>query len=237
LATAAAATAVLVWFLNSAWCPALELALGNLPEHSSLTNGRLVWGGEPVVHLADHAFFSIAVDLEGNAEIDQSADVQVEFGPAELRVRSMFGFVTVPYPPDLNLRMDRQDVLPWWGAWRPIILGGVALLSLVCLLSAWFLIASILALPVRLYAFLLDRKTTVGECWRLAFGSHLLGACLVTLALALYGLSRLSLASLLLSWFLHWFIISLLLITAPLRLPKFNSGRPGAINPFAPPDP
>lgn len=231
-ATAALVAAVVVWFIGRSWWPALEKAVNNLGEGSVLADGRLTWSGSDPVLLTDYPFLSVAVNLSRTQELDQSADLQLELGERELRVRSVLGYVAATYPEPWALRLDRSEILPWWGAWRPVMLAVAGGLTFVSLVLSWIVLSSIYVFPLRIWSFLWDRDAGLRECWRLAFGAQLPGALWVAVALFCYGFHRLNLPGFLACWVIHWLITWVYLLVVPLKWPRSRSAPQRVANPF-----
>lgn len=213
-------------FVAAVWAPALEVAIKRLPAQGRIDTGRLVWPTNQSAALVDNAFVAISV-RPGDAPLaDQSADLQFEFGPAALQVSSLLGYVAVPYPARYVMPLNRTELEPLWGAWRPHLLLGVAAGTFLGLLAGWIVLAALLALPVRAYALLLGRDVSLGGGWRLAVAALLPGALMMGGALVAYSLRRLSLGELLLANGLHLLIDVAYLLISPLRLPGIAPASP-----------
>ncbi|HKS38573.1 MAG TPA: hypothetical protein VJW76_15375, partial [Verrucomicrobiae bacterium] len=207
------------------WFPVIEKALTELPAGGAIRRGRLEWPGQAPVRLAEDAFLSIVVDPEGTRETGQSGDVQLELERNGVRIRSLVGDVTIPYPNDWTILLNHREAKAWWGAWRPFLLGGVVIAVVALLLAGWVLLTLLYAMPIGLVAFYSDRVVRWTGCLRMAGAAVLPGALVMSGATLLYGLHRLNLVGLLFAWVLHWVISWVYVCIAPLRLPRLTNAR------------
>ena len=113
------AAAVVVWFLDIAWFPAIRAAIRQLPAEGKITAGKLAWFGGSPLQLAESRCLALAVDLRHEGGARSPAHVQVEFGLADVEIRSLLGYVPWSYPPSWNAPFNRGEMEPWWGAWAP----------------------------------------------------------------------------------------------------------------------
>jgi hypothetical protein len=109
--------AVVVWVIYLAWVPMITSAIRQLPEHGEIRAGRLDFGGDAPVRLAENRFLAVAVDLDHSGEARSPANLGLEFGRNDLRVLSWLGYVQASYPRDTIAPFNRTDLVPWWGAW------------------------------------------------------------------------------------------------------------------------
>src|SRR5262249_49959231 len=149
---------------------------------------------------------AFTVDPKHQTAARSPAHVQIEFGEKDLYVFSLFGFTQLSYSQNWNAPFNRTDLIPWWGAWAPAILGLLALVTIVGLLSFWALLACVYCVPVWLIAFFSDRQLSLSGSWRLVGAALMPGALLVTLAVFFYALGTLGLVELFAAWVLHWVI-------------------------------
>lgn len=210
------------------WEPTAAIAITRLPPEGAIDNGRLVWPHGRALVLADNAFVSVTVTPEGAPPAAQSADVQFEFRPTSLEVSSLLGSVELPYPPGYLIALNRTELEALWGAWRPHLLLGVVLAAFLGQWVLWCSLATLLALPVRLYARILDRRATLVGCWKLAVAALLAGAIVMSVAVLGYSLRRVSLGELLLVNGLHLLVNAAFLLISPLRLPSLADASPFA---------
>jgi hypothetical protein len=101
--------------------------------------------------------------------------------------------------------------------------------------ASWWSLALLYVPLVKFIAFFADRAVTWGGAWRVAAAALLPGACLVALALLLYGSGVIPLFQFGLLYALHIVAGLVFVITSPFFLPKIFTA-PGAKNPFGPAD-
>mgnify|MGYP001172925011 CR=1 FL=1 len=210
-----------VWRLAvTVWSPTISMAIARLPAEGAIDNGHLVWPAGQAMSLADGSFVSISVTPPGTSPPKHTADLQFNFRSTSLHASSLLGYIEIPYPPGYVLALNRTELDPLWGAWRPHALATVAGTTFVILLALWAIIATLLTIPLRAYALLLGRQPGLGGCWKLAFAALLPGALIMCAALFGYGLRRLSLGELMLIHGLHLLVNTAYLLISPLRIPE-----------------
>lgn len=215
------------------WSPTISTAIARLPAEGTIDDGRLVWPAGQAVALADNAFVSISVTPAGVPAVAQSADLQFEFRSTSLTVSSLLGSLDLDYPPGYALALNRTELEPLWGAWRPHLLAAVAGTTFIGLLLMWAILATLLAVPLRAYVLLVDRQSSLGGCWKLALTALLPGALIMGAAILGYSLRRVSLGELMLVNGLHLLVGTAYLLISPLLLPA-----KGLASPFSnPPSP
>ena len=228
-----AATVVILFYL--AWEPALRKAIVRLPEEGAVRSGQIDWKGQTPVRLAEGNFLSIVVDLDRTGELGYAADLQCEIGRNEFRLRSMLGYVGLPYPTHLTVPLNRHDLEPWWGAWHPVVAAGLAVIVVLGLFVAWTIVGAFYALPVQLIAYYADRQISVFGAWRLAVAALMPGTLLMSAALLAYSFQRLNLIQLVFAWVVHFALGWVYVVIAPMCLPR-QQRIPGAqgkkSNPF-----
>jgi hypothetical protein len=218
-----------------AWEPSLREVISHLPDSSAIRRGYLEWTGPTPARLTDGAFVSIVVDAADAGEMGQVADLQFELRRTHFRVRSLLGYIALPYPPALEIPMNRVHWEPWWGAWHPMVSAALGLFVIVALLTVWGLLAAIYAPIVRVIAFYTDRQITVAGSWRLASASLMPGALLINAALIAYAFGQIILIQLLSTALVHLVVAWVFVIFAPLWLPRLGSVPSNSRNPFARP--
>jgi len=154
--------AVCARFLAVSWWPVLNRAISQLPAAGSIRAGRLVWPTNTVETLADNGLLAVVVNATGQPRSGSGADVQIEFAADALNVGSLLGYLAVPYPPGLNLPLNRTELEPRWGAWQPHLLVATGVMIALALLACWCLLAVPLAVTVSgiLIAVVKRRKTS-----------------------------------------------------------------------------
>lgn len=223
------------WFVVTAWTPVVTQAVFQLPDESVIRGGKLEWPDAVARTLAETPFLSLRVDPHDTSGAGQVADLQLEIRAREFRLQSIFGYASFPYPRGWIVLLNRAKLEPWWGAWQPALVAGMGVAVVAGLLVCWAGLAVIYAFAVRLISFFANRRITRLGCWKLASAALMPGALLMSAALILYGLHRLSLMGFLLAGALHLVVGWVYVIGAPLRLPHINPVPPAGVNPFSEP--
>ena len=226
---ASLAAGVVVWLLQSCWFPVVRGAIRELPGTGEIRSAKLEWKSDSPVSLGQNSFLGIAVDLKHAGQVRSPADVQIEFGETNVKIISLLGFINYPYPKGWIIPCNREELLPWWGAWSPIILGITALMVIIGLLLIWAAIAAILFIPMWIGAFFGDRELTLGGALRLGGAAQLPGALLVIAALFFYGLHAVDLVKILAALGVSFLMMLAYAVGAPFRRPKLGDKKP---NPF-----
>lgn len=231
------AVAVLV-VLGRGWFPVVTDAVRTLTDFGSVRGGRLAWPKSEAVVLAENQFLGLAMDVEETGEAGQIADLQVEFTRDRIKLVSLLGYASLPYPPDVEIALSRPALDPWWNAWRPAFLLAGGLGTMAWLFASWGVLATLYAVPVRVLAGLAGRAASAGKCWRVAAAALLPGALWMGGAILLYAAEQLSLAGLGLAFGLHFVIGWVYVLGAPFCLPRKGAAplATGA-NPFTPAPP
>lgn len=216
------------------WAPAVDQAVERAPATGAgIREAHLHWPGMLPEKLTQNQFLDIVVVGDETMEIGQVADVQVELGRSQWKIRSLLGYMDFPYPSGEPVDLTKQHIDPWWGARKPFILASLGGTVIVTLQLLWAALALCYALPVRLLTFYADRPASFWQSWKLAFAALMPGALLMGVAILLYGLSRLPLAALLGALGVHLVLGWGYLAGATFRLPRVKAGRgPGRSNPF-----
>jgi hypothetical protein len=180
--------AICVGFLQHAFVPVIFQAIEEMPEGAKIAGGRLSGVNTTIISATRH--LGLAVTPEPRADIGQSSDIQFQFRPSNFRVGSVFrpdwGW-EFGYDPAITLDLSRANLEPWWGAWRPVCLAVAGVSVVVGLLIIWAALALIYTVPVKLLAWFADRDLTWNGAWQLSAAGLLPGACLLGLAIFLYG--------------------------------------------------
>jgi hypothetical protein len=233
------AAGAVVWFIDTAWCPVVRQAIRRLPEQGVLRDGRLQLGVTPIVPAPEGRFLALTVDLDNRGEPSPFCDLHVKFRQENFLICGALGCLSVAYPKQGLMEFNRAALEPWWGAWEPVLLAGVAVATLVSLLLIWVLLATVYFIPARLAAIYTARKLTVAGSWRLAGAALMPGSLLLSAAIVLYGTTVLDGLGLAIMAVLHVLAGWIYLFLSPLFLPKkpYVPRRP--YNPFhsSPPEP
>jgi hypothetical protein len=229
LAVLSAVVAIL--FLHVAWVPVIVETIELLPETGVIQQQELRWDEGPV-RVTKGKFLSVVIDPHETFEPGQTADLQVELGRKEIRFRSLFGYLPLPYPPGIILSVNRKELEPWWGAWRPALAVGIGVGVVISLWCVWSLLALIYLWPVLVVAFYADRRVTWKVAWRLAAASMLPGALFLNLAILAYAFHHLNVVQLIFAAVLHVLIGWIYVLVSPLSLPPSDGARVRLKNPF-----
>lgn len=232
LLTAVVVAGCVLWFLARQWCPIIQTAISQLPaEGAAIHAGRLLWPDRQTHTFSETQFLALIVTPAEFADTGLTADLQFELGETHLRLGSLFGYLAWPYPEDRQLPLTRGEAEPWWGAWKPVLLAGVAVATILCLFLGWALAAMPGTLIVWMVAFLANRESSRNGRWQLASAALLPGAWLLAMGVVLYGLEWLPLLGLLLVAALQVAVGSIYLFFAPFFLPRVPEAAPAG-NPF-----
>ncbi len=230
-AWATACATICLWSINRTWVPAIEAAIGALPEKAAIRAGRMVFPDSNPRVLANNRFLTVVANPSSDLTVDRSSDIQVEIGISEMRFRSFMGWLHCPYPSALELDLSGDSVLPWWQAWKPSVLTGLGLFLSVSVLVSWSFLATLHTPPAALFARLLGRQAAWPQLWWLAFGSMMPGGALMSLALVAYAMLQIGMLHLCVLWVCQWLVGWLYLLGGIFCLPKMRR------SPFAVPSP
>jgi hypothetical protein len=231
------AASTVVWFLNTRWFPTAYQAIQQMPETGEIRNGKLTWTNDVPQLLAEGHYLAFISDLDHKGEIRAPAQVQIEFGRTSLRIISLLGYVDWPYPSEAKwiFICNRNDLQPWWGAWRPPMLWITFGSVVFGLIIVWGTLASIYFIPVWLIGFFANRRLTVFGSWRLAGAALMPGAVMVILSLILYGFGVFDLVQMLAIQGGHVIVGWVYCVGAALREPELPEAAALKENPFPPP--
>ncbi len=232
---AVAIVGTVVLLLNRCWFPVVTQAVQNLHGYGAVRGARLAWPGKEPLVLAENHFLGLVMDAEETGGTGQIADVQLEFARERIKVVSLLGYASLPYPGGVEIELNRPTLDPWWNAWRPAFVFGGVFATLLGLFTIWFALATLFAVPLRVLAWFASRATSLGKCWRVAAAALLPGAVWMAGALLLYGLEQLPLVGLGVAFALHLVVDGVYLLGAPFCLPrKADRGVDPEGNPFTP---
>jgi hypothetical protein len=237
-AIALLAALAVAFLFESACVPVITQTIQGLPASGAIVDGQLSWTQARPLRTVGSTFLWISIDPGDTLEPSEGADLEVELGKHQLRVRSVFGYLAVPYPNGYTIALNRNEVEPWWGAWHPAVTTGLGAATLVGLLVIWEILASLYAWPVRLISFYADRDLSWSGAWRLAAAALLSGAMFLVLALVAYACHQLNLMQLLAAAVLHFMIGWVYVLFAPFGLPRcVHTASAQPANPFKPTTP
>lgn len=233
LAVAMSVAVALIWFLHAAWFPTMRRAIQHLPDEGEIRAGRLEWRGGAPRLLASSHFIAFSVDLDHSGEVRSPAHVEVELGRNDFYVRSILGYVVLPYPKGWTVSVNREDLGPWWDAWRPVMLVLVALGVIAWVMAIWAVLAVLYAPPLWLLAFFANRDLKWFACWRMAGAALMPGALLMVAGILLYALGIVDLVGLGFITVGHLVLGWIYVFISPLFLPRTAPGATVPGNPFA----
>jgi hypothetical protein len=229
---AALAAAAVMWTCADGFFPTITDAVNQLPATGQIRSGQLDFPAEfPPTLLAEGRLLAINVDLKHSEAIRSPAQLQFEFGENSLCIYSLFGYTEIPYPvnPE-SAPLNRTDLVPIWGAWRPDLLALIGLGAFFGLLASWFVLASAYFVPVWIICFFSNRDLGLLACWRLAGAALMPGALLLTTTIMLYDLGGIDVVQLCFAFGMHIIVGWIYLFVSPLFLNRCLP--PSVKNPF-----
>ena len=218
--TAILAAAAVVWSLQAAWFPAVETAIGNLPDAGDIRVGLLDWRGPETAILAESHFLAFTVNLSGREQPRTTSHVQVELRPRTVKIDSLFGSVEQGYPGRGVSPLNRPELQPRWAAWRMPVMALAGLAAMAGLLVSWFALATFYSVPVRLAGFFCNRELSLAGSWKLGGAALVPGALLLSAGLSAYAAGTFDLMKLALVFALHFVLPWLLAAAAVWMLPN-----------------
>lgn len=224
--------AAMAWLTVHSLLPPANQFTERLPETGEIRGRELRWGGEPFAVLADSRIVTIVVDFDGSNLEGRVADLLIKLRKTDFEVCSLFGCVTVPYPPGWIIAMNQPEVKPLWGAWRPFVVLGVFGVSLVGVLLLWVVIATASFIPVRFVLYFFDRDVTLLGTWRVLMMALLPGAAVITTGIIGYSISQVTLSGLMVIGVLHLLVDAVFWAGACWRLPLTDRRAAAKANPF-----
>ncbi len=235
IALACLTAGTLLWFLHLRWIPILEASIQAFPEKLVIREGQLEHLPPDFTRYRQNRFFSLALRENPEPDSDMTADFQILLTCEEIRLQSLFGYLSFPYPGGQWIPLAPNQIMPWWRA-RKVLFTAIAFAFLVIgLLAVWTGLATSYCLPIAAVSFLASRRAEFGTAWRLAGNVLIPGAAILIASIILYGLHWLSFFGLLLAAGLHLLIGWIYALGAICRLPG-RTIQPTR-NPFAPPNP
>lgn len=232
LIVALLAAGAVVWFLETAWLPVARAAIHRLPETGAIHDEKLDWHGDTSVLLAGNHFLGIGVDLHHSGQIGRESQLQIEFGQDNVRVFSTLGYQIYDYPPGWRMAFNRAELEPWWGARELWLVVSAAGLTIVSLLVAWAVLATLYCVPVKLITLFENRDLRWGQSWRLAAAALMPGALFFTVGIVAYSFNLVDLIQLGTLSILHVVIGWVYLFVSPLFLPRLAETATPRGNPF-----
>lgn len=224
-----------VVLLSRCWFPVVTKAVQGLSDFGAIRGAQLAWPQGEALVLAENRFLGLVMDMDASGSTGQIADLQIEFTRERIKISSLLGYTSFPYPGGIEIELNRQSLDPSWNAWRPAFVFGGAFATVLFLFASWFALATIYALPVRVLAWFAGRTASLGKSWRVASAALLPGAVWLGGAIILYAIEQLSLVGLGLAFGVHFVIAWVYLLGAPFCLPrKGDDVLATGANPFTP---
>jgi len=220
------------WLLHDAYFPTINAAIAQLPAEGEIRSGKLDWREKSPQLLAEGRFLALSVDLEHTGEIRSPAHVQFELGRTYLLLRSLLGYTVVDYPTGWIIAVNRTELSPLWGAWRPWLLTATVVGVVGYLLTSWWVLATIYCAPVWLAGYFANRDLGWRASWRLAAAALLPGAFVLIVGLSFYNLGALDLVRLGFAFVAHLAVGWIYLGLSLLFVPRLGAITRSKANPF-----
>ncbi len=226
--------AAVIWLSARCWAPVIDDAARALPTNSVIEAGQLFWPEKSMRLLGENEFLSIEVNPEGEKMQSKPTDIALIFEPYGLRVGSLFGYSFLPYPQRWVVQMNRDGVVPAWGAWQPAIIAGLGILTALTLMICWGILAVFYAFYPWLVAALFKRDLFLHQAWKLSCAAMAPGSILMAFGLILYLLDEIGLVFFLLLGAAHFVIGWFYIFLASFYLKKAEVQPDQNANPFQP---
>lgn len=194
----------ILWTVNQIWFPAIESAIASLPEKGEIVEGHLNYVKEPI-KLVETKFLSIYLNPTQD-DLSDTSDVQIVFGANELRLRSIFGWLWFNYPLNLYLPLNKQELLPWWGAYATGIKAAIFGFFLILLVIIWAFCGWLYSFPGRLIAIILRRNLDLAAGWKISCAGQMPAAIVACAALILYAQLYLDLTGFVIAFLAHFLV-------------------------------
>ena len=221
----------MAWLLHTGFFPSVTSAVERLPPQGEIRRGNLEWTGDSPQTLASGSFLSIAVDLEHSGEARSLAHFQFEFGRTNLLAHSLLGYASINYPDNWIIAFNRPELLPRWGAWRPVFLAASVLATVIYLMSSWCILAALYCAPVWLLGYFANRDLTMKGSWRLAGAALMPGAFVMLVAIFFFGIGMFDLVHIGFALAVHFLIGWIYLVISTFYVPLIGEAG-GPRNPF-----
>lgn len=241
----ALATALAVVFFLARQCvPVINRLSGAMPEGAVLSMGEMFGQEKPVT--VSGPFLSIDIDPSAEVPGPHAADVRILVHRTGWKACSVLGCVEQAFPPRATVALGPSHLGPKWAAWKPLVLAGAALATVVALVACWTVLASVYWLPVWITALIAGRRLGPVGSWKVSAAGLMPGCALMFVAIVLYALRVLDLpalafvqaAHLVVGWIFLGFTIAAADRKGASEAPKANPfGEATPENPSAPAPP
>ena len=225
------ASGTIVWFLNAAWFPTIRAAIKELPEQGLIVNGKLEAIPRSSEPLAEQHFLGFTMRSLDAPVTDLTSHIVVKFRNENCEICSIFGCSRLAYP--RSFPFNRLEMQARWGAWEPILDGGVAILSFLALVAVWAILAFVASFVVWPIAWFKKKQLSWSGSWQVSAAALMPGALLFTAAIWAYSFELIALLQFLVTAVLQFVIGAVYLACTipalPVRPPRV--GQP--TNPFS----
>lgn len=222
-----------IWFFHYHWIPVVEESIETFPANLKIQDGRLNHLPPDSVTRHQNNFLSLVVSSIASPTGNMTSDFQIILTPEEIRLKSLLGYLALPYPRQQSLNLSADHVIPWWNARKGLFTIATFFLITGGLLIMWTGLATCYYVPLSVASFFADRRTEFWPTWRLAGSILVPGVIIMTISILLYGLHLLSLLGLLLSACLHLIIGWVYLAGAIRHIPRVPESAMISKNPFS----
>jgi hypothetical protein len=219
------------WLLRGGFFPIVTAAIEQLPAEGEIRRATLDWRGNSPQVLAEGRSLSLAVDLDHSGEVRSLAHFQFEFGRTNVLAHSLLGYASGNYPGGWVIACNRTELVPRWGAWRPVLLALAVAGVVAYLFASWLMLATLYCGPVWLLGFFANRDLTLRASWKLAGAALMPGALAMLVAMLFYGLGMLDLVHLGFALAVHVLLGWIYLGVSTFFVPRIGEGM---ANPFVP---
>jgi len=209
------------WLIHTQVYPALEAAISRSPETAVLHQGII--HGFQNGNLSYTPMISISVDVEGAGENIQPSDFQFTITKDRLVIGSFLGSMEMFFPANGTIKLGRSSLEPWWGAWKSIFSVGIVLGVGLSLLLGWNILSLLYFVPLKLLAFILDRRLSWSWSFHLANLIQIPAAIFMVFVIFLYGIRTIDLIRFALLYGVHWVITLLYMFFTPLFLERLQA--------------
>ncbi|MCX7872708.1 MAG: hypothetical protein N2487_05430 [Verrucomicrobiae bacterium] len=216
------------WMFSRCLIVPLNLGVERLPEKGGISNGRLQWFTNETTVLIETRTLSIHVNPTDEEPIADGADLQIVFEKDRLLLRSLFGWLPIPYPKTLNFPLNLKDLWTSWGAYKNAIIPLVFIFSACFLVVVWGGLAWIYSIPIALLVKIIKAKTSSAGIFRISLMSQMLSALIMSAGVIFYTLARIDLTTLCIIFAIHIPFAWIYLLITPFYLPKIpdNTSNP-----------
>ncbi len=225
----------MLWFLSAQWFPVVTEAIHELPPGAVIRSERLWASNATATVLAGNRTLEIVFDPLDAGGLAGTADLSIVLASNQLRVASLAGRAALPYLRGYRVNLDRNELDPWWGAWRKAVAAAAVVATILALLALWWALGTLASPLVWFLAYFADKQLSLLSSWRLACAAFTPGALLLVTGLALYGVGAIDLLRLGLFVVLHFVCGLVFLCASPFFIPPVP-GTARAKNPFNNPD-